>query len=209
MKKLRINLQAKAPGKFGIIEGYGATFNGDPDAHGDIIAPGAFSRSLATHDEAGTLPALLWGHDQSNPLGRWLNIFEDDHGLFVEGKLSMKVQKAADAFELAQDGALALSIGFGNATRTPVKGGQLLSDIQLAEISLVGLPSNPSAKITAVKSLGSIRDFENLLRKEYGLSAREAKKLSMGGWNAYKGKQAEHNQMLDDIRASANNWRTK
>ncbi|WP_373694488.1 HK97 family phage prohead protease [Rhizobium sp. AN63] len=55
----------------GIFDGYGSTFGGDPDSHGDVIAPGAFANSLKEHASRNTRPALLWAHDRSEPIGAW------------------------------------------------------------------------------------------------------------------------------------------
>ena len=46
--------------------GYGAAF-GNVDAYGDVIAPGAFTKTLSEHAAAGTMPAML---AQARRLGR-------------------------------------------------------------------------------------------------------------------------------------------
>ena len=209
MKNLRytIPLQARASGESGILEGYASTFGGPPDSFGDIVAPGAFAETLAEHKAAGTAPAMFWVHDQSKPIGIWQELHEDNHGLFVQGKLTMGIQKARDAFALAQDGALALSIGFQPVKKSRKDGANILEAVRLGEISLVGLPANPRAQITAVKSLAgihSIREYEHLLKSQFGISKREAKKLSMGGWKAYR--PDTENDLAEIIRASANNF---
>ena len=212
MKNLRytIPLQARASGESGILEGYASTFGGPPDSFGDIVAPGAFLDSLEEHKEAGTAPAMFWVHDQSKPIGIWQELREDDHGLLVQGKLTMGIQKARDAFELALDGALALSIGFTPVKKSQKDGANILEVVHLGEISLVGLPANPQAKITAVKSLTgihTIREYETLLKSQFGISKREAKKLSMGGWKAYRpDAETEMNQLVEIIRSSQNKF---
>jgi HK97 family phage prohead protease len=52
------------------------------------------------------------------PIGRWLSIREDSHGLHVEGKLSLGVARAREVHELMKSGALdGLSIGFQTLAR--------------------------------------------------------------------------------------------
>lgn len=163
----------------------------------------------AEHKAENTRPALLWAHDQAKPIGKWLDVREDDHGLFVKGKLTMTVQRARDAFELAKDGALAFSIGFSPVRKSRAGGANILEAVRLGEISLVGLAANPRARITAVKSLAevdTIREFESLMRDQFGLSSREAKRLSMHGWGGYRGRDAEMDELAEMIRASANKF---
>jgi len=77
MENLRYSLpflDVKSTGPAGIIQGIAATWDGPPDMHGDIIERGAFEKSLAEHEAAGTRPALLWGHSQSDPIGKWIEL---------------------------------------------------------------------------------------------------------------------------------------
>lgn len=73
----------------GVFEGYGSTFGGPPDAYGDVVAPGAFAKSLERHRKAGTRPLLLWMHDASEPIGTWQHVEEDARGLKVRGRLTL------------------------------------------------------------------------------------------------------------------------
>ncbi|EGH00964.1 prohead peptidase [Pseudomonas amygdali pv. aesculi str. 0893_23] len=173
----------------GTFTGYASTFDGEPDLHGDIVAPGAFAKSLAKHAAAGTRPALLWQHDQSNPIGAWNSFQEDAKGLLSSGRLTMEVPQAKAAHALAKDGALALSIGYTvplNGAEL-INGARLLKEIDLVEVSLVGVAANPNSRIVSVKSFDSTapnpREFERTVRDALGLSAREAKRFMAGGWN--------------------------
>ena len=202
-------LEVKASGNAGIVEGYASTFGGPPDAFGDIIAPGAFAITLKEHKAADSRPALLWAHDMKEPIGKFLALSEDDHGLHVRGKLTLTVQRARDAFELAKDDALGFSIGFGVVRKSQEGSTRVIEEVKLAEVSLVSAPANPNARITDVKSFSdieSIRDYETLLRG-FGLSNREAKRLSMGGWIAYRGTDANMADLADYLKRSALNFR--
>ena len=201
-------LEVKASGNAGIVEGYASTFGGPPDAFGDIIAPGAFATSLREHKAAQTRPALLWAHDQEKPIGKFLDIAEDAHGLHVRGKLTLTVPQAQQAFDLAKDDALAFSVGFGLVRKSQDGAFRVIEEAKLAEVSLVALPANPNARITDVKSLsqvGSIRDYETFLRG-FGLSHREAKRLSIGGWKAFRGDDADF-ELAEYLKASAQRFK--
>lgn len=175
----------------GRFEGYASTFDGPPDEVGDIILKGAFSKALQHHERSKTTPAMLWGHDLSEPVGKWLSFTEDDHGLLAVGQLTLGTRRGREAFELLQDEALSLSIGFsvapgGATTRNSIR---YITDIaRLHEISLVSIPANSRAKVTGVKQ--SPRIFEQALRERLGLSARESKRATAGGWPALVNKEA-------------------
>lgn len=202
------DLKIKASGTNGLIEGYGAVFS-NRDLMGEICLPGCFTASLEAHKEAGTMPAMLMSHAQDRPVGKWLEMVQDEFGLFIKGRLTMALQSAKDAFELALDNALSLSIGF-NAVSShfdPDRQANILEAVDLREISFVALAANSQAKITSVKTLSTVRDYERALRTDYGLSSREAKKLVQGGWKAFQpGHEIEQKNIADLIRGSAHKF---
>lgn len=167
----------------GEFKAYGSTFGGLPDAHGDIIAPGAFTKSLAAHRKNGTAPALLWHHDQTQPIGVVTNAYEDAKGLRIDGQLSLDTQKGQEAHALMKMGALAMSIGYAALESAPLgKRGRELKQIALFEVSAVAMPSNTNAKIISVKTIdhNNPRDIEKILR-DAGISRKHAKRiLSLG-----------------------------
>jgi HK97 family phage prohead protease len=170
----------------GTFEGYASTFGGEPDSHGDVIAPGAYARSLSQHKAEDTLPALLWSHDPYEPIGRFTSLVEDAHGLKVEGKLTLGTARGAAAHALMLDGALGLSIGYRSKRSEPLTGGgRLLKDVDLIEISAVALPSNRSARITSVKGHElNPRELERILREQGGLSRHQARAFVIAGRKA-------------------------
>ncbi len=102
-----------ASGDSGEFEGYGSTFGGEPDAYGDVIAPGAFTASLAAHKAAGTAPVMLWAHDLARPIGRWTEIKEDQTGLFLRGSCNIDTAAGRDALAHIKAGDVTgLSIGY-------------------------------------------------------------------------------------------------
>lgn len=190
--------------KEGIIEGYGSVFN-DKDSYGDITIKDAFTESLAKHKENGSMPLLLWQHNTDEPIGKWVDMSEDDKGLKVKGKLFKdNIRKATEAFYLLKEKAISgLSIGYSivkekydNETKT-----NILEKINLHEVSLVSFPALPSATVTNVKALNTIRDFENLL-KNRGFSNKDAKIISSSSWE-YINK--DDSKELDEIKSLLEN----
>lgn len=170
----------------GLFQGLAAVFGGEPDAYGDIIAPGAFTDSMNDHKCAGSFPALLWSHDQNEPIGRFLELKETAAGLEVTGKLTLGTKRGNDAYELMKDDALGLSIGYSIPPGGAQENGRirLLKKINLFEVSAVAMPANRRARITAVKSSPqTTREFEAMLRDVAGLSSRQAKAVASRGWS--------------------------
>lgn len=92
----------------GVFTGYASVFN-TVDRHHEIVAPGAFQKSIKSAD----MPKMLWQHDPKYPIGRWTKIEETPKGLWVEGKLFLDLPKAKEAYTLLQENILdGLSIGF-------------------------------------------------------------------------------------------------
>jgi HK97 family phage prohead protease len=167
----------------GTIEGYGSVF-GVRDSYDDVIAPGSYAITLAAHRAAGTMPAMLWQHDATVPIGVWTEMFEDTKGLRIKGKLALDTVKGAEAYALMKMGALnGLSIGFvskewGYDRDTDVR---TLTEVELWEVSLVTFPSNDKSRITGIKAadvagVKTIRQAEQSLR-DAGFSADAAKAL--------------------------------
>jgi uncharacterized protein len=135
----------------GVFEGYASLF-GVPDLGKDIVLPGAFKDTLNIRGAQGV--KLLWQHNPSEPIGRWLSIVEDRRGLRVRGKLNLSVARARDIYALMKDGAVdGLSIGYrSQKTRLePRSGYRRLEQVDLWEISLVTFPMLPQARVLNVK----------------------------------------------------------
>lgn len=199
----------------GTFSGYASTFGGTADAYGDVIAPGAFAKSLESFVLKNAAPALLWAHDGSEPIGRWLSLKEDRHGLAVTGKLTLGTKRGSEAHALMKDDALGLSIGYlvNPGGSTYEKSNRILTSIELFEISAVAVPANQLAKITAVKSAfprpTNIRELESLLRDACGLSVREAKTVASAGWPALARRDEAGQEIAELLRSAAKDFSLK
>jgi HK97 family phage prohead protease len=136
----------------GRFAGYASVFD-QVDNQRDRVVSGAFARTLQ-----GRIPSikLLWQHQQSEPIGIFERIFEDELGLYVEGRLLLSVQRAKEAYELLKEGAVSgLSIGYSPVRYhiDPDSGIRTLMEVDLWEISLVTFPANSAAQVTVVKHL--------------------------------------------------------
>lgn len=162
----------------GTVEGYGSVFDVQ-DSYADVIEKGAFAKSISTHKSAKSMPAMLWQHDSSQPIGVWTSMSEDDNGLRISGRLAMDTVKGKEAHALLKMGALnGLSIGFMTKQfrydqETEIR---TLTEVDLWEVSLVTFPANTQARVTQVKSvddLQTLKDAERVLR-DSGFSKQDA-----------------------------------
>jgi len=163
----------------GTFAGYGAVF-GNVDLGRDLVTRGAFSDTLSAWRTKNKWPRMLWQHNMREPIGVWTEMREDDYGLFVRGKLTLKVVKAAEAYALLQDGAIdGLSIGY--RAIDPEYDTDLnirkLHKVVLHELSIVTLAMNEAAGVTDVKDFDlNARFLERDLRRDLNLSSGDAVK---------------------------------
>lgn len=135
--------------------GYASTF-GNVDEVGDIIERGAFKKSIKERGPNGSNQIkVLWQHNE--PLGIPLKMYEDENGLYVEGKVS-KTRLGDEALELMKDGVVdKMSIGFsipkGKMEWDDKTGVRKIKEVKLFEFSPVTFPANEQASITGMKSL--------------------------------------------------------
>lgn len=193
-KRLDTALKIKSVSDTGEFSGYGSVF-GVKDSASDIVIKGAFSKSLSTWKEKKGLPALLWQHDTSEPIGVYTKMEEDENGLYVEGRLLIDDDPLAKrAHAHLKAGSLSgLSIGYSMKNNDyeydKDKEAFILKELDLWEVSLVTFPANDQARIDEVKNalcagvIPSPKSFERALR-DVGLSHSQAKKFMSDG---YKG----------------------
>lgn len=131
-----------------VIEGYASIF-GQTDQGGDIVAPGAYGKSLQRLLARTGTVKMLWQHDPAQPIGIWDEVREDDHGLWVKGRLLKEVSRAREAAALIEARAIdGLSIGYRTIeAKTDDRGRRVLSELDLWEVSLVTFPMLPTARV--------------------------------------------------------------
>jgi HK97 family phage prohead protease len=193
----------------GVIEGIAAGF-GNRDSYGDVIAPGAFAKSLARIAAGGRGLPMLYQYDLKRPIGVWNHLREVSDGLEARGRLTLAAPDAQAAHALARDGALTgISIGYvvPQGGETPDgKGGAILREINLMEASLVTIPANDKARVSRVKNIANIRDLEDLLRDEGGMSGRRAKAAATAAWKAINASDSDEEanaELTEVLRQSA------
>lgn len=186
---------------YGTFEGYGSVF-GNKDLGNDVIEAGAFAKSLKKRKPQNV--KLLYQHKSDMPIGVFDSIKEDEHGLVVKGRLALKTQAGAEAYELLKMGAIdGLSIGFRvnpQEVSYDKRGNKrIIKEVDLMEVSLVTFPMNPQATVMSVKGEKySIREWENGLRDAFSLSRSEAKVAAKAVTKCFDQREVDESAELVD-----------
>jgi HK97 family phage prohead protease len=153
-------MRAETPAGSGMqFSGYAAMFNSpsEPLPFTEVIAPGAFKRSLSARNDV----KLLWNHDTSIVLGSTrsgtLQLVEDSQGLKAIADLP-DTQAGRDASTLMKRGDVtSMSFGF-----TVPKGGdtwsadgqtRTLNSVRLHEVSIVAFPAYQATSASVRSSI--------------------------------------------------------
>lgn len=150
----------------GRVIGYASTFDRDPDAYGDVIARGAFTKSLEgwrEKMEQGVYLPLLYGHNTQDPaynIGKVVAFEEDEKGLLITAEFDADNEKAQYTRKLAQEGRLyQFSFAFdvkdwGEVELEDGTKANELRELEIFEVSLVQIPANQHAQIVEIKCAG-------------------------------------------------------
>ncbi len=144
----------------GEILAYASTFDRVPDSYGDIVAPGAFAKTLDDWQASGNPIPLLFGHRTDDPrmnIGRIVEATEDERGLRVRAKFDESNEVAAYTRKLVMEGRLSkLSFAYDTIDAAPVvlddgTRARELRELKLFEVSLVPIPANPLTEVIDAK----------------------------------------------------------
>ena len=145
----------------GIVEGYASTFDREPDSYGDVVAKGAFEDSLARWRESGKPIPLLYGHSTDDPeynIGKVVDAYEDERGLFVRAEFDADNPKAQYVRKLVKEGRLyqfSFAYQVLDAGTVELDSGleaYELRKLDIFEVSLVQIPANQHAEVVEVKA---------------------------------------------------------
>lgn len=194
MRKIKACIKSELAEDGGIVKGYASTFDRDPDAYGDVVAPGAFADSLArwkSLNEQGKYIPLLWGHDTEDPksnIGRVIEAVEDERGLLITAEFDENNEKAQYVRKLVKEGrvyqfSFAFEVkDYGTVElENGVKANEL-RELELFEVSLVQIPANQHATVEEIKSFvdearANITDNETEQKAGRRNSAKDADEL--------------------------------
>ena len=163
----------------GQFEGYLSIFD-SVDSYGDTVIKGAYKETLK--GRSSPLPMLLNHNMRGIPVGKWLDVKEDNTGLRVKGELTPGNPESEQVYAALKHGAMSgLSIGYrAEKFEENDHGGLNLLRVKLHEGSIVSIPAEDGARIDAVKldefgDIETIRDIERILRDaDFSLEAAKS-----------------------------------
>ena len=157
--------------KQGIVSGYFSAFN-SKDSDGDIIKPGAFTKSINDWFPKGRIKHLL-NHNPSQPLGVILDLKEDDYGLKYTSKIGSHAL-GQDFIKMVDSGLIKEhSIGFQTIQegKSKEEDANIITEVKLYEgSSLTAWGANENTPITDFKGYkveeiaDRIKAFEKFVR---------------------------------------------
>ncbi|MFZ9327805.1 MAG: HK97 family phage prohead protease, partial [Polynucleobacter sp.] len=151
--------------KQGIVSGYFSAF-GMVDSDGDIMMPGAFKRSIQDWgpDAKGRIKHLL-NHDPSKPLGRIMELKEDNYGLFYRSQVG-KHQLGQDFVKMVESGLISEhSIGFRTLREQKNDSANEIHEVMLFEgSSLTAWGANEHTPMLGIKSIKNIDEIKEQIR---------------------------------------------
>ena len=157
MKYKTIELKAN---ELGGVSGFFSTYDKTPDSYGDIIEPGAFTETLEKRKESGHPFPLCFNHDFSAVIGAVDSVEDTEKGPYIDASF-LDTSLAQDVRKMLQSGAIyQFSFAYDVlASRTPSAEEKangvmnVLTKLEVFEISVVTVPANQNAVATEVKSV--------------------------------------------------------
>lgn len=170
MKYRSVSIKA-AEDDNGTISGYFSTYDVEPDAYGDIVAPGAFTETLKKREATGHPFPLCWNHDLDQIIGTVDSIEDTEKGplmkaSFLDTPLAQEKRAIVKSGSVYQFSFAYAVTGWREPNEEEKAAGvqNVLTAVELFEVSIVPVPANQNAVMTDVKSgkRNSAKDESNI-----------------------------------------------
>ena len=144
----------------GGISGFFSTYEKTPDSYGDIIEPGAFTETIKNREESGHPFPLCFNHDFSAVIGAVDKVEDTEKGPYIEAHF-LDTTLAQDVRKMLQSGAIYQFsfaydvLGAREPNEEEKKAGvtNVLTKVDVFEVSVVTVPANQNAVATEVKAV--------------------------------------------------------
>ena len=168
---------------------YPSTFIRKPDAYGDVVAKGAFTRTIKEWKDSENVLPGLYGHRMDDPsyfIAAAAEMGEDDHGWWVKGAfdlnpeddpagLGRKTYNLVKGRRLSQ---LSFAYDVREEARIELDDGQKaneLRDLKVYEFSFVPIGANQDTSVVAVKAIAEGLKAGRVLSTKNETALREAR----------------------------------
>mgnify|MGYP001563454341 CR=1 FL=1 len=192
VKRLYAPLEIKSMTDDGHFEGLCSTY-GNVDLGGDIIDPGAFTKTIAEH---GARLPLLAEHREAIGMA---DLEDRTEGLYSKNSLNLAKSVARDAYAdlkfYSERGIkMGMSIGYQVLNSVRDKANEMIrrvTEVRLWENSITLFPMNQLARVTAVKSAED--DISRLL-----LEIKEGRMFSDANMRQMRDMLTSHEKLIGD-----------
>jgi HK97 family phage prohead protease len=161
---------------------------GNIDHAQDRTVDGAYLNSIKSHKANNTMPKMFWNHDRTSPpVGIWLDMEEDEKGLFKRGRM-LDTDRGVEVYKgLISKAIDSFSIGYAVVQEkyNSSLGCNDLIELDIKESSPVNFACNEQARLVDIKNrLGdgevlSKADLRILLEdSKAGLSKRQIERVT-------------------------------
>jgi len=166
----------------GEVLAYASTFDRVPDSYGDVVARGAFAKTLADWQASGNPIPLLFGHRTDDPrmnIGAVIEAEEDERGLKIRARFDEENEIAQYTRKLVKEGRLTkLSFAYDTLDAAPVvladgTRANELREMKLYEVSLVPIPANELTEVIEAKDGERAADIVEALAEDASVSDAE------------------------------------
>lgn len=195
---------------------YPSTFTREPDCYGDVVAKGAFDKTIKEWQESGNTLPVLYGHRMDDPdynVGGVDAMGEDDHGWWIKGHFDMDSPKAAQVYHLIKEKRLSqLSFAFdvmdeGEVELDAGTKANELRELKVYEASFVPVGANQDTSIVDVKdALRQIKAGHALSQKNLDILSQIASDLTEQATKlkdfVTENQSDDNNNQSDDAKAS-------
>ena len=128
---------------------------GNIDHARDRTMDGAYLNSIKNHKANGTMPKMFWNHDRTSPpVGVWIDMEEDEKGLFKRGRM-LDTDRGIEIYKGLKSRAIE-SFSIGYAVRQEKYNSSLgcndLIELDIKESSPVNFACNEQALLVDIKN---------------------------------------------------------
>ena len=191
-------VEIREVGKDGAIKGYISVF-GVEDSYRTTFNKGCFARSLEKRN--GKPLKMLFNHSGNQVIGRWDNVYEDDHGLFGEGQITQKTERGREITALVEEEILdGLSHGFRTIDYDQKK--RAFNEVDVLEASIVTFQSCPTATLREMEHTQD--NFLEILSRDTGLTREQVLGVMSGDQRASAPIQSFKDALTGEIHSAFN-----